>query len=54
MSKHICRDCRIPIPHGQAVLRSMSLKRVAFCKPCAEDAGLIDFGRPVLQVVESS
>lgn len=53
MNRKPCNDCHIPIPNGEAVIRSMSLKRVEFCKPCAEDPGLIDLHRPVLSLVAS-
>lgn len=46
-----CTDCHIPVPNGQQVQRSVRLKRVVFCRPCAEDRNLIDPARPVLQVV---
>lgn len=53
MSRTVCPDCRITIPNGQAVIRSISLKRVSVCKPCAEDRGWIDTSRPVLSLVAS-
>jgi hypothetical protein len=35
-----CQDCHRPIPSGQAVIRSISLQRVAFHKDCAELRGI--------------
>jgi hypothetical protein len=46
-----CNDCRISVKTADAYQRSISLKRVVLCKPCAEDRGWIDIDRPVLQVV---
>lgn len=34
---YTCTDCHLPIPAGQAVLRSVSFVRVAYCLPCARD-----------------
>lgn len=36
-ANHICTDCHLPIPAGQAVGRSRSFEKVYFCKPCARD-----------------
>lgn len=42
MSRTKCTDCHLPIPNGQAFVRTNSrFERVSFCKPCAEDAGWI-------------
>lgn len=41
MNRNICPDCRIPIAAGHAVIRSISLKPVALCVPCAEDRGWV-------------
>lgn len=50
MSKHTCNDCHTSIPRGQEVKRTTSLfDRSALlvkCRPCAEDAGWIDFPAP--------
>ena len=50
MSRHTCTDCHHSIPRGQEVLRTTSLfdrsALVAKCRPCAEDAGWIDFPEP--------
>lgn len=54
MNRNHCHDCPVPIPNGQAVIRSISLKRVVLCLPCAEDRGWIDLDRPVLQLVHAS
>ena len=51
--KSNCPDCHIPIPNGQAVIRSISLRRVSLCSPCAEDRGWIDPSRPVLTLVSA-
>jgi hypothetical protein len=36
-ANHICTDCHLPIPAGQAVIRTRSFVRVAYCQPCARD-----------------
>jgi hypothetical protein len=41
MSTYICTDCNHSIPAGQAVLRSVSFQRVAYCRPCATDRGIV-------------
>lgn len=46
-----CHDCRIPVSNATAVKRSISLKLVVCCRPCAEDRGWIDPARPVLTLV---
>lgn len=38
--KLTCTDCRHHIPNGQAVIRSQSFVRVAYCQPCARDRGI--------------
>jgi len=40
-ANYTCTDCHHPIPGGQAVLRSISFERVAFCQPCAKDRGIV-------------
>lgn len=40
-TKHTCTDCRHPIPRNEAVLRSVSFVRVAYCQPCATDRGIV-------------
>jgi hypothetical protein len=32
--KHICTDCREPIPNGKAVLRSVAFEQVAWHQEC--------------------
>lgn len=49
----ICTDCRIPVSNAEATKRSISLKLVVCCRPCAEDRGWIDPARPVLSLVAS-
>ncbi|MBD8869474.1 hypothetical protein [Nocardioides donggukensis] len=34
MTVHICRDCGDEVPGGEAVLRSMSFRQVAYCRGC--------------------
>jgi RNase P subunit RPR2 len=34
MTAHTCADCRHPIPHGLAVMRSRSFRLVALCREC--------------------
>jgi hypothetical protein len=53
MNQQPCHECRIPVKRADAVQRSYSLKLRVFCKPCAEDLGLIDLHRPVLSLVAS-
>lgn len=40
MSRYTCTDCHEPIPNGEAVIRSISFERVAFCSWCAERRGI--------------
>ena len=37
---HICVECRRPIPNGEAVIRSVSLQRVAWHADCYELRGI--------------
>ena len=41
MTHYTCTDCHLTIPSGEAVIRSQSFQRVTYCKPCAQDRGLI-------------
>ena len=41
MKLYTCTDCHTTIPTGLAVIRSQSFQRVTYCKPCAQDRGLI-------------
>ena len=50
MKRYHCTDCHHPIPTGLAVIRSQSFQRVTYCKPCAQDRGLIEAERPSLPV----
>jgi RNase P subunit RPR2 len=34
MTRHSCKDCRQPIPNGQAHIRSRAFRQVAFCGCC--------------------
>ena len=34
MTAHTCAECRHPIPHGLAVMRSRSFHLVALCREC--------------------
>ena len=34
MTRHTCSDCRLPIPNGQAHIRSRVFRQVAFCGTC--------------------
>lgn len=36
-----CTGCKKPIPTGQAVIRSVSLRRVAYHRDCATLAGIV-------------
>jgi hypothetical protein len=38
---HKCQDCNEKIPNGHAVIRSQSFQRVAYCRPCATDRGIV-------------
>lgn len=34
MSRHTCKECGQPIPNGQAHIRSVVFRQVAWCGPC--------------------
>ena len=40
MSTYTCTECHLPIPSGEAVIRSQSFQRVTYCRPCATELGI--------------
>ncbi len=48
-----CTGCRKPIPTGEAVIRSVSLNRVAYHRDCAVVAGIVGATDAEQRVVRS-
>jgi hypothetical protein len=36
LMSHICRDCLCTVPAGEAVMRSVTFRPVAYCRACWE------------------
>ena len=34
---NICRDCLIALPAGEAVIRTITFRPVAYCRPCWDE-----------------
>jgi hypothetical protein len=42
---NICRDCLIAVPAGEAVIRTISFRPVAYCRPCWDE---LHSDRPII------